>query len=309
MDDLNDVLVFSKVAELGSFTAAAQRLGLPKSSVSARVARLEARLGTRLLERSTRKLRLTPVGERYQEHAKRVLLELVEASAAVDRFRAQPSGLLRVSASVVMGQELLRPIVNEFLQRHPQVQLFVDLSNRQVDLLEEGFDVVIRAGRLADSNLVARRLGHAGARLFASPAYLRRRGVPKEPAALAGHDLLEGSPAPHTDGWTLRHDSDGHTVRVEAPFRLVANDTPMLQAAAVEGLGIASLATFAAQADVDAGRLRVVLPHWSTRQLDIHAVFPSFKSLSPSLRAFVDLVAERLHVRLNAGPLAVKAVR
>jgi DNA-binding transcriptional LysR family regulator len=255
---------------LGSFTAAAQRLGLPKSSVSARVARLEARLGTRLLERSTRKLRLTPVGARYQEHAKRVLLELVEASATVDRFRAQPSGLLRVSASVVMGQELLQPIVNEFLQRHPQVQLFVDLSNRLVDLLEEGFDVVIRAGRLADSNLVARRLGHAGARLFASPAYLKRRGVPKEPAALAGHDLLEGSPAPHTDGWTLRHDSDGHTVRVEAPFRLVV---------------------------------------WSTRQLGIHAVFPSFKSLSPSLRAFVDLVAERLQGRLNAGPLAVKAVR
>jgi DNA-binding transcriptional LysR family regulator len=309
MDDLNDVLVFSKVADLGSFTAAAQRLGLPKSSVSARVARLEARLGTRLLERSTRKLRLTPVGARYHEHARRVLLELEQASAAVDRFRAQPSGLLRVSASVVMGQELLRPIVNEFLQRHPQVQLFVDLSNRQVDLLEEGFDVAIRAGRLADSSLVARRVGHAGARLFASPAYLKRRGVPKEPVALAGHDLLEGSPGPHADAWTLRHDTDARTVRVEAPFRLVANDTPMLQAAAIEGLGIASLATFAAQADVDAGRLRVVLPSWSTRQLDIHAVFPSFKSLSPSLRAFVDLVAERLQVRLNAGPLAVKAVR
>jgi DNA-binding transcriptional LysR family regulator len=309
MDDLNDVLVFSKVAELGSFTAAAHRLGLPKSSVSARVARLEARLGTRLLERSTRKLRLTPVGARYHEHAKRVLLELEEASAAVERFRAQPSGLLRVSASVVMGQALLQPIVNEYLQRHPQVQLFVDLSNRQVDLLAEGFDVAIRAGKLADSNLVARRLGHAGARLFASPAYLMRRGVPKEPAALAGHELLEGSPGPQADAWTLRHDTDARTVRVGATFRLVANDTPMLQAAAVDGLGIASLATFAAQADVAAGRLRVVLPQWSTRQLDIHAVFPSFRSLTPSLRAFVDLVAERLQARLDAGPLAVKAAR
>lgn len=309
MDDLNDVLVFTRVAELGSFTAAAQRLGLPKSSVSARVARLERRLGARLLERSTRRQRLTAVGERYHEHARRVIRELEQASAMVERFRAEPSGTLRVSTSVVMGQSLLRPVVVEFARRHPQVQVFVDMSNRRVDLLEEGFDLAVRAGTLPDSGLVARRVGHAGARLFAAPSYLRRRGTPRQPADLAGHDLLEGSPVATASSWTLRHDGDGRSEHIEARFRLLANDTPTLQAAAVDGLGIASLATFAAAPDVAAGRLRPVLPAWSTRQLEINALFPSFKSLSPALRAFVDLVAERLQADLAADPLAVAPPR
>lgn len=309
MDDLNDVLVFTRVADLGSFTAAAQRLSLPKSSVSARVARLEARLGARLLERSTRKLRLTAVGARYHEHARRVILELEQAAAAVEQFRSEPSGTLRVSASIVMGQVLLRPVVTEFLVLHPSVQVIVELSNRRVDLLEEGFDLAVRAGTLPDSGLVARRLGNAGARLFASPAYLRRRGSPRRPADLTQHDLLEGSPTLSTAGWTLRHDGSGAVEQVSARFRLVANDAVLLQAAALEGLGIASLPVFAAQDELAAGRLKPVLPEWSTRHLDIHAVFPSHKSLSPALRAFVDLAALRLQERLAAGPAAFGARR
>lgn len=309
MDDLNDVLVFTRVADLGSFTAAAQRLSLPKSSVSARVARLEARLGARLLERSTRKLRLTAVGARYHEHARRVILELEQAAAAVEQFRSAPSGALRISASVVMGQVLLRPVVTEFMVLHPAVQVIVELSNRRVDLLEEGFDLALRAGVLPDSGLVARRLGGAGARLFASPAYLRRRGHPRRPADLAQHDLLEGSPTLSTAGWTLRHDGSEAVEQVAARFRLVANDAVLLQAAALEGLGIASLPTFAVQDELAGGRLKPVLPDWSTRQLDIHAVFPSHKSLSPALRAFVDLAAERLHGLLAAGRLTVRTRR
>ena len=309
MDDLNDILVFTRVADLGSFTAAAQRLSLPKSSVSARVARLEARLGARLLERSTRKLRLTSVGARYHEHARRVILELEQAAAAVELFRSQPSGVLRISTSVVMGQVLLRPVLAEFLRLHPAVQVIVDLSNRRVDLLEEGFDLALRAGTLPDSGLVARRLGHAGARLFAAPAYLRRRGLPRHPADLAGHDLLEGSPALSDAGWTLRHDGGERVEQTGARFRLVANDAVVLKAAALEGLGIASLPTFAVQEEMAAGQLRPVLPDWSTRQLDIFAVFPSHKSLSPALRAFVDLAAQRLPERLSAGTLPVTARR
>jgi DNA-binding transcriptional LysR family regulator len=309
MDDLNDVLVFTRVADLGSFTAAAQRLSLPKSSVSARVARLEARLGARLLERSTRKVRLTAVGARYHEHARRVILELEQAAAAVERFRSEPGGTLRISASVVMGQVLLRPVFTEFLRLHPAVQMVVELSNRRVDLLEEGFDLAVRGGVLPDSALVARRLARAGARLFASPAYLKRRGVPRQPADLPLHDLLEGSPTLSTAGWTLRHDDSGAVEPVVARFRLVANDAIVLQSAALAGLGIVSLPTFAVEDEVAAGRLKPVLPAWSTRDLDIHAVFPSHKSLSPALRAFVDLAARHLGERLGPGTRSVGTTR
>jgi DNA-binding transcriptional LysR family regulator len=308
-NDLNDVLVFTHVADLGSFTAAAQRLSMPKSSVSARVARLEARLGARLIERSTRRLRLTAVGARYHEHAKRVILELDQAAATVDRFRSRPSGELRVSASIVFGQALLRPVVTEYVRRHPQVQVFVDLSNRRVDLLEEGFDLALRAGDLADSGLVARRLGQAGARLYASPAYLKQRGTPRVPGDLSSHELLEGASQASASSWSLRRDHDGRVERVETRFRLISNDPPTLASAALAGVGIASLPTFFAAGDVRAGRLVVVLPAWSTRQLDIHAVFPSHKSLSPALRAFVDLTATLLDPQLASDPHAVRRER
>ncbi len=301
MDDLNDILVFTRVADLGSFTAAARRLSLPKSSVSARVARLEERLGARLLERSTRKLRLTVVGERYHEHARRVILELEQASAMVEQFRTEPSGVLRISAPVVLGQAFLPLIVAEYMQIHPQVQVFVDLSNRRVDLLEEGFDVALRAGVLGDSSLVARRVGRASARLFAAPAYLARFGTPKAPEDLAEHRLLEGGVSPSANLWTLQQDDGDVRHAVTARFAVITNDTPTLTMAAVMGQGIASLPAFAVAAEVAAGRLHPVLPDWCTRQLDIHAVFPSHKSLSPALRAFVDLVAHRLAERLPGG--------
>jgi DNA-binding transcriptional LysR family regulator len=298
MDDLNDILVFARVAELGSFTSAARRLALPKSTVSARVARLEERLGARLLERSTRKLRLTDAGARYLEHARRAIVELEHGASAVENFRSAPGGVLRVTAPVVLGQAFLPPIVSEYVQLHPQVQLFVDLSNRRVDLFEEGFDLALRAGALPDSMLVARRLGRAGARLYAAPDYLLRCGVPATPQELAGHSLLEGAAHPAANHWMLQPDEGGPPQRVEARFMVITNDTPTLQMTAVAGHGIASLPSFAASADVVAGRLQPVLPAWSTRQLDIHALFPSHKSLSPAVRAFVDLVGQRLAEQL-----------
>jgi DNA-binding transcriptional LysR family regulator len=294
MDDLNDILVFARVAELGSFTSAAQRLALPKSTVSERVARLEARLGARLLERSTRKLRLTEVGQRYLEHARRAFLELEQGTAAVERSLSEPAGVLRVSAPVVLGQVVLPSIVAEYVAQFPQVRLFVDLSNRRVDLFGEGFDVVLRAGTLPDSELVARRLGRAAARLYAAPAYLARRGLPETPQELAGHGLLECASQASANHWMLQHDDGREPERVEARFAVITNDAATLQMTAVSGHGIASLPTFAARAEVSAGRLRPVLPAWSTRQFDIHAIVPSRKSVTPAVRAFIDLVGARI---------------
>lgn len=304
--DLNDVLAFTRVADSGSFTTAAARLGWPKSSVSHRVARLERTLGARLLERSTRRLRLTDVGARYHEHARRVLAELEMASATVASFRTEPQGWLRISASVVLGQALLPPLVAEFSSRYPEVRLFVDLGNRRVDLLEEGFDLAIRSGVLPDSSLVARTLGRASARLYAAPAYLRDHGTPRSPDELAGHVLIDNapsappSPGASADRWTLSHD-DGRRATVPARFRLVGNDPALLREVVALGTGIASLPDFVAAPALAGRRLVPVLAPWATRRVDVHAVFPSHKSLSPALRAFVDLAVLRLGEALQPG--------
>ena len=295
--DLNDILAFTAVADSGSFTRAAERLGWPKSSVSHRVARLEAALAARLLERSTRRLRLTEVGARYHEHARRVLLELDQAAATVDSFRAGPQGWLRISASVVLGQALLPALLAEYTARYPQVQFFVDLSNRRVDLLEEGFDLAIRAGSLPDSSLVTRRLGRAAARLYAAPDYLRHHGTPAKLGELDGHRLIDNAPTSSADGWRLVHDS-GTACAVPARFALVGNDPVLLRALAVAGGGIVSLPDFVAAPEVAARRLVAVLPGWATRRVDVQAVFPSHKSLSPAVRAFIDLAAESLGAAL-----------
>lgn len=291
--DLNDVLAFTRVADCGSFTAAATRLGWPKSSVSHRVARLERMLGARLLERSTRRLRLTDVGARYHEHARRVLQELDQASATVARFSTAPRGWLRISASVVLGQALLPPVVAEFAATYPDVQMFVELTNRRVDLLEEGFDLAIRSGPLPDSSLVARRLGNAAARLYASPHYLREHGEPGNPTDLDSHVLIDNSPSAPTDHWALSHD-DKREATSPARFRLVGNDPTLLREVAARGTGIVSLPDFVAAPAVAERRLVPVLKGWATRRVEVHAVFPSHKSLSPALRAFVDLAALRL---------------
>lgn len=296
--DLNDVLAFTQVADSGSFTRAAERLGWPKSSVSHRVARLEACLGARLFERSTRRLRLTEVGARFHEHARRVLDELDQAAATVASFRARPQGRLRISASVVLGQALLPAIVAEYSALHPAVELFVDLTNRRVDLLEEGVDLAIRAGELPDSSLVSRRLGHATARLYAAPAYLRQHGTPDQPEALGTHTLIDNAPAAGNPGWQLSHD-DGRLHTLSARFRLAANDALLLRELAAGGSGIVSLPPFVAAPAVDAGLLEPILPGWATRRVDVHAVFPSHKSLSPAVRAMVDLMALRLGAALD----------
>lgn len=296
--DLNDVLAFTRVAETGSFTRAAERLGWPKSSVSHRVARLEKTIGARLLERSTRRLRLTEVGARYHEHTLRVLQELDLASATVASFRAQPQGGLRISASVVLGQALLPDLLVEFARLYPNVQLFVDLSNRRVDLLEEGFDVAIRAGRLPDSSLVSRRLGYAEARLYAAPGYLRLRGTPVNPDDLVGHDLIDNAPKSGRKPWQLSHD-DGSSFILESQFSVASNDPLLLREIAAAGTGIVSLPTFVAAPALKDLRLSPVLPGWATKRLEVHVLFPSHKSLSPALRAFVDLASDRLGSALS----------
>jgi DNA-binding transcriptional LysR family regulator len=291
--DLNEILVYTRVVQAGSFTAAARALDMPKSTVSRKVSELEDRLGARLLQRTTRKLSLTDVGRMYYDHCARVIAEVEEADLTVTRMHAAPCGLLRVTTPLTFS--FLGPIVAELLRRHPRVQVEVVCTDRRVDLIEEGFDLALRAGLLGDSSLIARRLGHIRSVLVAAPAYLERRGVPASPADLEKHDriVFGGHQGIH---WKLQRAA--RLVEVTVPARLTVNDFDMLREAAGEGLGIAALPDYLCVQDIESGRLKRVLEDWSAPSRPVHAVYPSTRHLSAKVTAFLEVVRERL--RLSA---------
>ena len=286
MDDLNDILIFTKVVEKGSFTAAAESLMLPKSTVSRSISRLEARLSTRLLQRSTRRINLTEIGRRYYDRCRQIIQELEAANGIVESYRAQPSGLLRITAPYMLGQAFLGAIVAEFLATYPDVRCQVELSNRRIDLIEEGFDLALRVGSLPDSSLIMTRLGQVNASLFASSSYLAKHGIPQTPSELHRHILLDLGTSV-VKNRTLTDGLDRTEIAILP--RLVCNDADILLDAAIAHQGIAVLPQFVAQDAIAQDRLEPVLPEWHVHQVDINALYPSYKDLSPTVSAFVDL--------------------
>ncbi|WNG59537.1 LysR family transcriptional regulator [Archangium gephyra] len=287
--DLNELLVFAKVVQAGSFTVAARGLRMPKSTVSRKVSELEERVGAQLLQRTTRKLRLTDVGQAYYEHCARIVAEAEQAELAVTRMQSAPHGLLRVTAPLTFS--FLGPIVAEFLKRYPEVQVELVCTDRSVDLMQEGFDLAVRAGRLADSSLIARKLGNVERVVVAAPSYLQERGVPKSPKDLERHDCLVFGAGMEGNAWTLH--SGNKSVQVTVRARLVVNEPDMLRAVAVAGAGIALLPTQPSDTDLTMGRLRRLLPDWSSSGAPVHAVYPSTRHHSPKVMAFVDFLRER----------------
>jgi DNA-binding transcriptional LysR family regulator len=292
--DPNDLLVFARVAELGSFSRAAERLRLPKSTVSRRLASLEARLGERLLLRTTRRQTLTEFGQLLLEHARQVVAEVDAVAALGEHRRAAPGGRLRVSMPSDIATLLLAEPLAAFVVRHPGIALEIDVSPRRVDLLGEGVDVALRMGELDDDRLLAaRRLAEFPAGLYASPAYLAARGEPDAPDALAGHDglrLLQGNgePAP----WTLLR---GQERWVQVPAgRTSANLPELLLRLARAGAGISALPDRFAAADVHAGRLRRVLPEWCLPSVTAWALFPGRALMPAKTRAFIDMLVQAL---------------
>jgi DNA-binding transcriptional LysR family regulator len=287
--DLNELLVFARVVQGGSLTAAASALGMPKSTVSRKLAELEARLGARLLQRTTRTLSLTDVGRAYYEHCARVLAEVEEAEQAITRLQATPRGALRVTAPLAFN--LLGPVVSTFLERYPEVELELVCTDRRVDLVEERFDVGIRAGPMADSSLVSRRLGALCRVLVAAPSLLKRVGVLRGPTELEHHDCLVFGAATEGTQWKLSHGSEQVELHVRA--RLVVNDYELLQQAARAGSGFALLPEWACAGDLKTGTLKRVLPDWSTPEIPVHAVYPNARHLSPKTLAFLEVLKER----------------
>lgn len=286
--DLNEVLVFARVVQAGSFTAAAQALGMPKSSVSKKVADLEERLGTRLLQRTTRSLGLTDAGRVYFERCARIVAEVEEAEHAVLELQAAPRGLLRASVPLSFG--ILGSIVAGFLDENPEVRVEVVCTDRLVDLARDGFDVAIRAGELTDSSLVARRLGTMKRVLVAAPAYLQQRGRPASPEELASHACIAFGGGATPELWSLQHSDERRDIRVSP--RCTANDFEMVLDAARAGLGVAWVLDFLAAADLREGRLAHVLPEWCSVELPVHAVYPTTRHVSPKVIRFIDCLRD-----------------
>jgi DNA-binding transcriptional LysR family regulator len=288
--DLNEIVVFARVAQTGSFTTAAAELGMPKSTVSRKIGDLEARLKSRLLQRTTRKLSLTDVGRTYYDYCARIVSEIEDAERAVSSLQEAPRGLLRVTAGT--SSAFLGPIVADFLKRYPEVRLELSCSGRIVDLIEERFDLGIRAGSLADSTLVARNLGTVKWFFVATPAYLKKRGRPKSPDDLKEHDcLLFG-----TVSSGLRLESGDRSAQVSLSPRMLVNDMDILRECAMSALGIALLPAFQCVEDLRGAKLERVLRDWNVPPTPIHVVYPTARHVSPKVKAFVD------HLQLRMTP-------
>jgi DNA-binding transcriptional LysR family regulator len=282
--------IFAETVDAQSFTAAADRMGLSKQFVSKRVAALEKRLGARLLVRSTRQLRVTDLGLAYHERAQRILEEVDAAEQLIASQTAAPRGLLRLSAPMTFATLHLGPVIPAFMQRHPEVVVELELNDRTVDLIGEGYDMPVRIGRLAVSSLVARRIAAEQLITCASPGYLRRHGAPSAPGDLASHACLTYGHARRGE-WTFRVEGRVRKVSVSGPMR--ANNGEMLRDAAVAGLGIVSLPDFIVAAALADGRLVPVLDACRPEGFNVYAVSPQHRQSSLLVRAFSDFLAER----------------
>ena len=284
---LDDALIFTRVVECHSFTQAAQLLGMQKSTVSRRIAQLEERLGVRLLNRTTRKLRLTEVGQAYYERCRQIMLDFAEAEQAVMQLQQVPSGLLKLTAPIEFGQLLLGRVVGEFMRLHPQVMVEAELGSRLVDPVEEGVDIVIRIGQPQDSTLVARKLLEMSRHLYASPDYLAAHGEPTSEEALVGHRAILQLQDPPRH-WPLL---DRHLACQRV---LHCNNITFAREAACAGAGIAVLPRIIGETAVQSGELVQLLPEARLPAGEIYVVYPSRRFQPLKVKAFLDFLIAHL---------------
>lgn len=291
MNPFEDMRIFCQVMDSGSFTAAADKLGLSKQFVSRRLMQLEERLGVRLLNRSTRRLDVTPLGQSYYESALRLLGEVEEVEQGIAGQNSEPRGTLRLSAPLSFALAHLGCLLPLFLQRYPQVSVEVDLSDRPVDLLSEGYDLVLRIGVLEDSTLIARRIATIQRVYCASPGYLASRGVPQHPEQLSGHDCL---PYGHGRQVQWRFQVKGKAMNINVGGRMRVNNGELLKDAAVADLGITYLPTFIVGQALQDGRLVRVLEDFEPEPLTLSAVYPQHRQGSRPVQALIEFLREQL---------------
>ncbi len=284
--------IFCEVIEANGFSAAAARLGHSASHVSKAVARLEARLGTRLLNRTTRKLSLTEAGWTYFEQSRRIIDDAKAVQDQILSVGDRPMGLLRVSAPVSFSRNHIDHWLPEFLQACPEVRLEIDVSDRMVDIVAEGFDVVVRAGRLDDTGMIARRLKTSRLLTLASPDYLQRFGEPESPHDLGDHTLIDFSYRKMASSWEYRT-GKGRSISVAVAPRLICNSAETELAAALAGTGITRLPSMACEAEIASGRLVPILADYEEPPIGIYALYPSRAHLAAKVRAFVDFLVTK----------------
>ena len=295
MQDLNDLYYFAVVVDHGGFAAAERALGIPKSRLSRRISQLEGELGVRLLQRSTRRFAVTDVGQSVYRHAQSMLAEATAAREVVDRLSAEPRGVVKVSVPVGIAQQLMPKLLPEFLARYPEVRVQMHVSNRRVDVINEGFDVAIRVRTKFDDDgsLIMRSFGQIQELLVASPRYLDKAGRPATPEDLVSHTSMTMGEDEGRQRWELQG-RDGEVRRIDLKPRVSGFDFPMLMDLARQGLGITMLPETMCADAVRSGALEVVLPDWRLPQGVAHAVFASRRGMLPAVRVFIDFLAEKL---------------
>lgn len=289
---LSDVAIFVCVVQSGSFTAAAQRLNLSKSVISRYVTRLEDRLGARLLTRTTRRLNLTEVGRVFYERSRLGLEAIDSAEEEVSVLQGEPRGTLRVNSPMSFGILHIAPATADFMDRYPDVVVDMSFDDRQVDLIEEGFDIAVRIAADLDPGLVARRVGPCRHALVASPEYLDRHGTPRTPKDLARHNVITYRYQQSPWEWEFRAPGAA-PVSVPVTGRLQMNNSLAIREAVLGGVGIARTPTFLVGHDLRQGRLRALLPEYQLLELSIYLVYPQRQHLAPKVRAFIDFMVDR----------------
>ncbi|MBR0831139.1 LysR family transcriptional regulator [Bradyrhizobium manausense] len=299
MEDFRHLMLFAKVVDFGGISAAARALSIPKATISRAVASLESSLGIRLLERSGRKMRLTEAGSVVHQHCQRIAEEIEEAQAAVNEIRSVPRGRLRVAAPLTFGRTLLSPSLSDFLRTHPDIRVELELTNRQVDPIEENFDVVIRLGPLADSTLIAKEIGTVHFVLCAGPGYLSSHPDIRCPIDLEQHLVIDFFGGADHRQWSLSRGQEVAQVKVRP--RLDVNDPIVRRDAALADIGITLLPAWIANREVQKNGLKLILPDWRmTPSTRIYALYPNRRSLSAKSRSFLNFLEARIRPELGA---------
>jgi DNA-binding transcriptional LysR family regulator len=297
MDTLTGMRLFNKVAETGSFSAAGRAIGLAPSSVSRQISGLEDQLGTRLFNRTTRKLHLTEAGEIYHGHTESILSDIEEANAAVTELQDEPRGTLRINIPVVFGRRYIATTLPEFLDRYPELSVELQVTDHFVDLIEEGADLAIRVGGLTNTSFIARKLIGIQRLLVASPAYIEKNGMPKTPEDLLDHNCLRFRVNPGESHWELANIKSGKVTDISVQGNLRSNNVEAINAAMLNGGGIALLPSWVVGKDIQRGDAMVILPEYNAEvrhvESAVYAVYPYTRNVSAKLRAYIDFIAEK----------------
>ena len=288
MQDLNAMAIFARVVESGGFSAAARELGISKSAVSKQVSQLEEQLKARLLNRTTRSLSLTEIGRDFHQRCQRIVAEAEEAVLAVNQLQDEPRGTLRLNLPMSFALDHITPLIPEFIKRHPELGMDMDLDDRVIDMIEEGYDMAVRIARLPDSSMVARKLAPFRAVICATPEYWKEHGKPTRPQDLSEHNCLQYKYLAGGNEWRFKGPKGPLGVKIKGTIR--ANNGSALHSVLLGGLGVGMLPSFIVGDNLKAGELECVLEDWMETDLGIYAVYPQTRHLSTKVRVFIDFL-------------------